>query len=101
VVIDAREHEVSPATIHRWKSKYGGMTLFELKRLKALEEENARLKRIVAQQALLAERKTKLREAAARRKEVNRGKKEIRLVSGAPELGWSERGAEAIAEAKI
>jgi len=52
VVIAAREHEVSPATIHRWKTKYGGMTLSELKRLKALEEENARLKRIVAQQAL-------------------------------------------------
>jgi hypothetical protein len=38
-------------------------------------------------QALLTKRKTKLREAAARRKEVNRGKKEIRLVNGAPELG--------------
>ena len=52
VVIAAREHEVSPATIHRWKGKYGGMTLSELRRLKTLEEENARLKRIVAQQAL-------------------------------------------------
>jgi len=52
VVNAAREHEVSPASIHRWKSKYAGMTLSELKRLKALEEENARLKRIVAQQAL-------------------------------------------------
>jgi putative transposase len=52
VVDAALEHGVSPATIHRWKSKYGGMTLSELKRLKALEEENARLKRIVAQQAL-------------------------------------------------
>jgi len=52
VVNVAREHGVSPATIHRWKSKYGGMTLSELKRLKVLEEENARLKRIVAQQVL-------------------------------------------------
>jgi transposase InsO family protein len=51
-------------------------------------------------QALLAERKRKLREAAARRREVNRDKKEIRLVNVAPELGRSERGAEAIAEAK-
>jgi hypothetical protein len=51
-------------------------------------------------QALLAERKTKLREAAARRKEVNRGKKETRLVNAAPELGRSERGTEAIAEAR-
>ena len=52
VVNAAREHGVSPATIHRWKSKYAGMSLSELKRLKVLEEENARLKRIVAQQAL-------------------------------------------------
>jgi len=52
VVNAAREHGISPATIHRWKSKYSGMTLSKLKRLKALEEENTRLKRIVAQQAL-------------------------------------------------
>ena len=52
VVVAAREHGVSPATIHRWKGKYGGMILSELRRLKALEEENARLKRIVAQHAL-------------------------------------------------
>lgn len=52
VVDVARKYGVSPATIHRWKSKYSGMTLSKLKRLKALEEENARLKRIVAQQVL-------------------------------------------------
>ena len=52
VVILPGRHGVSPVTIHRWKSKYGGMTLSELKRLKALEEENAKLKRIIAQQAL-------------------------------------------------
>ena len=52
VVDAARKHGVSPATIHHWKTKYSGMTLSELKRLKALEEENGRLKRIVAQQAL-------------------------------------------------
>jgi putative transposase len=52
VVNAAREHGVSPATVHRWKSKYSGMTLSELRRLKTLEEENARLKRIVAQQVL-------------------------------------------------
>ena len=50
VVIAARDYGVSRATIHRWKARYGGMTLTELKRLKALEEENARLKRIVSQQ---------------------------------------------------
>jgi len=52
VVIAAREHGVSGATIHRWRARYGGMTVTELKRLKTLEEENARLKRIVAQQAM-------------------------------------------------
>ena len=53
VVVDvARRNGVSPATIHRWKNRYGGMSLSELKRLKVLEEENTRLKRIVAQQAL-------------------------------------------------
>ena len=52
VVDTARKHGVSPATIHRWKAKYGGMTLSELRRLKGLEEENARLRRIVAQQAM-------------------------------------------------
>ena len=52
VVIAARDHGVSQATIHRWKTRYEGMTLTELKRLRALEEENACLKRIVAQQAV-------------------------------------------------
>ena len=52
VVIATREHRVSRATIHRWRARYGGMTLSELKRLKVLEEENTRLKRIVAQQAM-------------------------------------------------
>ena len=52
VVVAAREHGVSGATIHRWRARYGGMTLTQLKRLKTLEEENARLKRIVAQQAM-------------------------------------------------
>lgn len=48
----SREYGVSEATIHRWKSKFGGIGLDELKRLKAVEAENARLKRIVAQQAM-------------------------------------------------
>jgi putative transposase len=47
-----RRHGISDATYYNWKSKYGGMELSELKRLKALEAENARLKNIVADQAL-------------------------------------------------
>jgi putative transposase len=43
---------VSEATFHRWRNQYGGMKANEMKRLKELEAENARLKRIVAEQAL-------------------------------------------------
>ena len=44
--------EVSEATLSRWRSQSGGMKSEEAKRLKALEEENNRLKKIVADQAL-------------------------------------------------
>jgi len=44
--------EVSEATLSRWRSQYGGMKSEEAKRLKSLEEENNRLKKIVAEQAL-------------------------------------------------
>lgn len=47
-----REHNISEGTFYRWKSKYGGMDVSEAKRLKAMEEENRRLKQIVADQAL-------------------------------------------------
>lgn len=43
---------VSEQTFYRWKKKYGGMELDEAKRLKSLEEENRRLKKLVADQAL-------------------------------------------------
>ena len=43
---------MSDATFYNWKAKYAGLTLSELKRLRSLEEENRRLKQIVAQQAL-------------------------------------------------
>jgi putative transposase len=48
----SRKHGISEATIYNWRSKYGGMELSELKRLRELEQENARLKRIVADQQL-------------------------------------------------
>jgi putative transposase len=44
----AREHGISEATFYNWKAKYGGMDANEVKRMKDLEEENSRLKRIVA-----------------------------------------------------
>ena len=48
----ARELGVSEATYHRWRNRYGGITPSETKRLKELEKENARLKKIVAEQAV-------------------------------------------------
>jgi putative transposase len=47
-----RKHGIAEGTYYRWKSKFGGMEISDAKRLKALEEENRRLKRIVADQAL-------------------------------------------------
>ena len=47
-----RKYGISNATYYNWKAKYAGLTLSELKRLKALEEENRRLKQIVADQTL-------------------------------------------------
>ena len=44
--------EVAEATFHRWRNQYGGMKANEAKRLKQLELENARLKKLVAEQAL-------------------------------------------------
>jgi putative transposase len=48
----ARSYGVSENTIYRWKSRFGEMNREELRRLRELEAENVRLKRIVAQQAL-------------------------------------------------
>jgi transposase-like protein len=43
---------ISEATFHRWRNQYGGMKASEMKRLKELEQENVRLKKLVAEQAL-------------------------------------------------
>jgi putative transposase len=48
----ARQLEVSEQTFHRWRAQYGGMKADDAKRLKELERENARLKRIVADLSL-------------------------------------------------
>lgn len=47
-----RKHGISDATYYKWKSKYGGLDASELKRIKDLEAENARLKRMYADLAL-------------------------------------------------
>ena len=43
-----RRHGISPATFYNWKAKFGGLDVSEARRLKALEDENARLKRMLA-----------------------------------------------------
>jgi putative transposase len=47
-----RKHGVSEATFFRWKSKYGGLEVSDARRLKTLEDENARLKRLLAEAML-------------------------------------------------
>ena len=47
-----RKHGISQGTFYRWKAKYGGLDVSEARRLKSLEDENRRLKRLVADQAL-------------------------------------------------
>ena len=47
-----RKHGISDATFYNWKAKYGGLDVSEAKRLKALEDENARLKKLLAEAML-------------------------------------------------
>lgn len=47
-----RKHGISPATFYNWKSKYGGLEASNDKRMKELEEENAKLKRMLADMSL-------------------------------------------------
>jgi putative transposase len=44
----ARKHGISEATLYNWKAKYGGLEVSDAKRLRALEDENAKLKRLLA-----------------------------------------------------
>ena len=48
----ARKHGISEATLYNWKAKYGGLDVSEAKRLKSLEDENVKLKKILADQML-------------------------------------------------
>ncbi len=47
-----RKHGVSDATFYKWRAKYGGMDVSDARKLKALEEENAKLKRLLAEQVM-------------------------------------------------
>ena len=48
----ARKHGISEATLYNWKAKYGGMDVSDAKRLRALEDENRRLKKLLAESML-------------------------------------------------
>jgi len=52
LAVVCRQLEISEQTYYRWRQQYGGMKADEMKRLKELEKENSRLKRLVADQAL-------------------------------------------------
>jgi putative transposase len=47
-----RKHRISSATFYKWKAKYGGLEVSDAKRLKALEDENAKLKKLLAEAML-------------------------------------------------
>ena len=48
----ARKHGISEATLYNWKAKYGGMDVSDAKRLRALEDENRKLKKLLAESML-------------------------------------------------
>jgi putative transposase len=59
-----RKHGISDATFYKWKAKYGGMQVSDARRLKALEDENAKLKKLLAEAML---DNAMLRDVAARK----------------------------------
>lgn len=52
IVDVCRNHGISDVTFYKWRSKYGGLEISEVRRLRIIEEENRKLKRLVADQAL-------------------------------------------------
>ena len=59
-----RKHGISGATFYKWKAKFGGMDVSEAKRLRALEDENGKLKKLLAEAMLDVVSKTRLRHDA-------------------------------------
>jgi len=85
----ARKHGISEATLYNWKAKYGGMDVSEAKRLKQLEDENAKLKKLLAEQMLDA---AALRELLAK-KMVGPAAKREGVAHLQAAMGLSERRA--------
>ncbi|RXH12436.1 IS3 family transposase [Bradyrhizobium guangzhouense] len=84
----ARKHGISEATFYNWKAKFGGMEVSEAKRLKALEDENAKLKKLLAEQMLDA---AALRELLS--KMVGPAAKRAAVAHLQTPMGLSERRA--------
>ena len=70
-----REHGISSATFYNWRSKYGGMDASLMKRLKELEAENRRLKKMYAEERLKAEIVQEALDGAERNPAAQRGQK--------------------------
>src|SRR4051794_7156250 len=75
----ARKHGVSEATLYNWKSKFGGMDVSEAKRLRQLEDENAKLKKLLAEQMLDA---AALRELLSKNGRARRQARSCRASAG-------------------
>lgn len=75
----ARKHGISEATLYNWKAKYGGMDVSDAKRLKALEDENAKLKKLLADQMLEA---SALRELLSKNGRARRQARSRRASAG-------------------
>src|SRR5664279_4011205 len=70
-----RRHGVSEATLYNWKAKYGGMDVSEAKRLKQLEDENAKLKKLLAEAMLDASAMRELLSKNGRARRQARGRR--------------------------
>ncbi|MBS1164781.1 MAG: family transposase [Proteobacteria bacterium] len=84
-----RKHGVSDASIYKWKAKYGGMDVSDAKRLKALEDENAKLKRMLAEAML---DNVALKGLSGMR--VARGLDRLIVERGKPKMIVSDNGTE-------
>ena len=82
-----RKHGISSATFYKWKSKYGGLEVSDARRLKTLEEENARLKRLLAEAML---DNAILKDVAARNCDARR---EARCGGSCLPCAWGEPAA--------
>jgi len=83
-----RQHNISEQTYYRWKAKYGGMDSSEAKRLKQLEDENRKLKHVVAELTLDNRALKDVRQKTGRACGTSRSRELCR--SGVPEFGGKE-----------